>query len=363
MHSRHLREPKTEGAAVQNSTLALPRRAEPTPADADVVVDLGIARAARQAARTAPQTVPRPTVAIMLCTMNGERFIEEQLRSIAGQTCTDFVVYASDDGSTDRTVELLEQARDGCLKDRLRFLQGPGTGFQNNFLSIFSLDAAPADFVAFCDQDDVWKPEKLERAVARLARVAPDCPAIYGGRTILIDADGREIGLSANFSRKPAFANALLQSLFGGNTLVMNEAAWRLAKRMLVAPVVSHDWWMYQIVTGVGGRVLYDEHPTVCYRQHGGNLVGERRSPRALFARLRALMGGRYRRWNETNTRALLPVSDQLTQESRTALEAFCRAREARVFARLHLFWKSHLHRQSMAEGLVLWFAVVLKKI
>ena len=86
--------------------------------------------------------------------------------------------------------------------------------------------------------------------------------------------DERSYGLSPLFTRPPAFQNALVQSLGGGNTMVFNRAAKKILQEAAAIDVVLHDWWVYQLVSAAGGMVHYDPRPMLKYRQHSDNLIG-----------------------------------------------------------------------------------------
>src|SRR5262249_28608171 len=157
-------------------------------------------------------------------------------------------------------------------------------------------------YYAFCDQDDVWESDKLERALCILNRMSQDRPVLYCGRTRVIDDAGRIIGTSPAFLRPPSFANALVQNIGGGNTMVMNHAARELL--LAAGPeidTVAHDWWIYQIVSGAGGAVNYDLEPRVRYRQHRSNLIGANNTFRARCERIRLLFNGRFKQWTDRN--------------------------------------------------------------
>ncbi len=135
---------------------------------------------------------------------------------------------ASDDGSTDATAAILSDFLDRFGSLQVKICNGPKRGFVANFLSLACDRSIAADYYAFSDQDDVWEPQKLSRAVTWLETIAPNVPAMFCSRTRLIDEDGQECGFSPLFRRKPAFRNALVQSIAGGNTIVFNDAARQL---------------------------------------------------------------------------------------------------------------------------------------
>lgn len=166
-----------------------------------------------------------PKVAILLCTHQGQRFLQEQLESFADQTHKNWELWASDDASDDLTLELLAQFQKKIGADRISIHSGPNNGFCVNFLSLACKAEIAADYYAYSDQDDIWKPEKLARALAYLQTVPAYVPALYCSRTELVDAIGNHLGYSPLFKKTPSFKNALVQSIGGGNTMVFNHAA------------------------------------------------------------------------------------------------------------------------------------------
>ena len=195
-------------------------------------------------AERTPPAVQAPTVAILLSTFNGEQFLDDQLESLLRQTVTDWVLYWRDDGSSDATADIMR-----------RFMAGPGAGRCHAVLdppgrlrptgSFMALLRAAAETdvaaVAFADQDDVWLPEKLARAMAALQPHAR--PALYCSRQLLVDESLRRIGVSAPLHQPPGFPAALTQNVATGCTLVLNRAAARLVAGSHPPSATLHDWW------------------------------------------------------------------------------------------------------------------------
>jgi len=304
------------------------------------------------------------TVAILLCTRNGERFLAEQLDSIARQTHGAWTLWASDDGSTDRTRAILAAYRTQWGADKLRILDGPGAGAAANFLSLACNPAVAADYFAYADQDDVWDPDKLARALAALAPLPAAAPALYLSRSRLIDATGRELGLSRRHARPPSFRNALVQNIGGGNTMVFNAAARAvLAAAGPGVEVVVHDWWTYMAVTGVGGTVISDPLPSLSYRQHGANQIGANRGLAARAARAGRLLDGRFRAWTDTNLKALAALESRLTPDNAEVLRRFRAARAAPLWPRLIGLARSGIYRQTLLDNLGLYLAAALNRL
>jgi glycosyltransferase involved in cell wall biosynthesis len=301
-------------------------------------------------------------VAILLCTRNGAKFLPEQLRSIAAQSHGNWTVYASDDGSKDATLEILARfARD--YPGRVFVRTGPGAGATANFMHLATDTSITADYFAFCDQDDVWAADHLSAGLEALQPWAGTAPALYSARTMLISANGTFSGHSPLFVRKPSFNNAVVQSLAGGNTMVFNREARDLAAAHTKSLPVSHDWWMYQLISGVGGHVCYDPRPTVFYRQHDSNVMGANRGFMSRSRRLRMMLTGRFSRWTTENLIALAHAEPLLTAESRTTLQSVRDMRAPGVGRRLGAFLRSRVYRQSLIGTIGLFAAVLLNRV
>jgi glycosyltransferase involved in cell wall biosynthesis len=140
--------------------------------------------------------------------------LRSQLLSFEHQTSADWRVVASDDGSTDETDAILSQFRDKLGSSRMQIGNGPRQGFVANFLTLACNRSITGDYYAFSDQDDIWAPDKLSRALSWLEHIPADVPALWCGRTHLIDELDRSIAYSPLFRKRPSFKNALVQSIF-----------------------------------------------------------------------------------------------------------------------------------------------------
>lgn len=302
-------------------------------------------------------------LAVLMATFNGIRFIDEQLRSVDQQTWRAIEVWASDDGSSDGTRNALGRWAAYWSKGSFTQLTGPGDGFAANFRALLSNPEVDADYVAYCDQDDAWLTDKIQTAVDALGRHG-DRPALYCERTINTDVEGHEVSRSPLFRKPPEFANALVQSIAGGNTMVFNRAAHRLLREAATRTgFVSHDWFSYLIVSGAGGHVTYSATPHVLYRQHGQNLVGANNGFNAWLSRMQAAFGGRFTRWNDANVAALDACYDLLTPAAAEQFEQFRAARSGPLPGRLLKLKRSGVYRQTALGQASLYAAGLLGKL
>lgn len=303
-------------------------------------------------------------VAILLCTYNGETYLSGLLDSLSAQTYPHWKIHASDDKSQDKTLAILNHYQHQLGQQRFAIYTGPTQGYVANFLSLTCHEHIQADYYAYSDQDDIWNPEKLQRALEKLSKVPSHVPALYCSRTRLVDADAKYIGDSPLFKKNPSFANALVQNIGGGNTMVLNDAARSLLKQVSHnIEVISHDWWFYMVVSGCGGTVFYDPEPSLQYRQHGNNLVGANSSWRARFVRIRMMFKGNFKHWNNLNVEALLAMQHQLTPQNQIILQRFAASRDRNFFYRIAGMIRSGIYRQTRLGNIGLIAATLFNKI
>lgn len=304
-------------------------------------------------------------VAILLCTHDGARFLPEQLTSIAAQSHGNWRLIVSDDGSRDATCEIIEGfAATQLDHSRIELRNGPARGPTANFLSLATDPTIDADCFGYCDQDDIWARDKLARAVRWLQQVPSNVPGLYCSRTRLVTTEGRPYGYSPSFSLAPSFRNAVVQNLGGGNTMVFNRAARDLLVRAAGLEVVAHDWWTYMLVTGAGGKVFYDPEPSLDYRQHGQNQVGANSGLIPSLKRVLMVANGRFSRWNNINTDALVRCAHLLTPGNRDVLSSFLEARAGSTgLRRLSPLMRAGIYRQTKRGQAALMVAAVLGRL
>jgi glycosyltransferase involved in cell wall biosynthesis len=211
-----------------------------------------------------------PHVQVLLATYNGRTYLPELLDSIFGQIGVDVEVLARDDGSDDGTLDVLA---DYASRHRLVAHAGGHLGVVPGYFWLLERASPGADYVALADQDDVWLPDKLSRAITLLGDAHDPTPAMYCSRLTLVTADLRVLACSQGAPRGPSFENSLVQNIAPGCTIVLNRAARTELLRGLPRIAAMHDWWIYQVIAGLG-RVVYDDESRILYRQHRDNVVG-----------------------------------------------------------------------------------------
>lgn len=308
----------------------------------------------------------RPDVTILMGSHNGARYLPQQIASFVQQRGVRWRLIVSDDGSCDLTRQIIRgQARDLPI----HLIHGPCQGYVANYLHLLAQLPPDTGVVALSDQDDVWLPHKLARALHKMGEGA--MPVLYCARSRHCDADMRLGGASRRFRRAPAFRNALVQNIASGHSIVLNAPAAALARQaaiMLRAKgaasfPASHDWFLYQLVTGAGGAVMYDPAVVVHYRQHSTNTIGANSGFAAMVQRGRLLLRGRFADWAHANRQALTATESLLTPSARAELRAFAALQTPRPLARLRGMARLRLWRQSPLSTCALWAVALAGKI
>jgi glycosyltransferase involved in cell wall biosynthesis len=229
----------------------------------------------------------------------------------------------SDDGSSDGTLQILYNF---ATRFPVTILPGPRQGAARNFLTALCHPDLPRGIVALADQDDVWLPGKLARGLRRMQASPGDGPLLYAAESALADATLRPFRISSPGTAQPSFAASLAQNLFGGHTTMFNAETLDLLRQAGPRPeVVFHDWWIYQLVAGAGGRLVLDHAPTALYRQHAQNILGASARTGA-FLRLWRVLTGRWQVEMRAHALALDAVRTLLTPDSAATLDAFLAA-------------------------------------
>lgn len=216
-------------------------------------------------------------VDILLSTCNGEAFLSEQLDSILAQSFTDWRLTVRDDGSSDRTWEILERyaARD----TRMTLMpEREHLGSQGSFNRLLE-SAAPDRLYFLCDQDDVWPEERLETMLeafaAASASASPDSPRLLHTDLCAIDAGGRVLFPSLHRSSGTGHVEddplgcLIAQNFIPGCATMFNDALRKIAVP-IPEGAAGHDWWLALLAAALG-KIDYLDRPLIRHRRHATN--------------------------------------------------------------------------------------------
>lgn len=302
-------------------------------------------------------------VAILLCTHNGGKYLSEQISSIKNQTHENWIIYVSDDNSSDETLNILKREI-SKNPQKMKIFKGPCEGFSKNFMSLASNKQIKADYFAFCDQDDVWEPTKLQRGIDALMDFS-ETPNLYCGRTCYTNKDLKKSGLSPLFEKKPGLRNALVQSIAGGNTMIFNAKTKEILEKTDPSKkIISHDWWCYLAVSAADGKIIYDPTPTIFYRQHDDNLVGSNQSIPGRVSRFRKLMSGQFLDWTNSNLDLLKGIETIIPKHNAEIISKFKELKgNDSLKKRLSVITQLSIYRQTTYGSIGLMIGLILKKI
>lgn len=218
-------------------------------------------------------------VEILLGTYNGASFLGEQLDSIVNQGYTDWKLLIHDDNSTDETINIIKKYT-ALYPDKITFLDD-ALSFGNASENFgFLLGNTSANYVMFCDQDDVWLPHKIERTLQKMKEVEDtysNTPILIHSNLKVVDQDLDVLsdsywsyqGIDPSYS---TLNRLLVQNVITGCTVMINRP---LATMALPVPknVIMHDWWL-GLVASAFGNISYIDAPLMLYRQHEANDTG-----------------------------------------------------------------------------------------
>lgn len=263
----------------------------------------------------------RDAIDILLATYNGARYLEEQLDSILRQTDPGWRLLIRDDGSTDGTREIIDSFA-AAHGDRVSVVSGGrnNLGAMGNFAALLAVSTAA--YGMFCDQDDVWLPDKIAKSRAAMealeSKHGRDTPLFVHTDLRVVDETLSEIAPSflrfrlVDPAKGRALARLLVQNIAPGCASMFNAKL-----RALAVPIpdeaIMHDWWMILIAAALGAVDCVDE-PLALYRQHAGNDLGAGSS--ALVEALAQLLARPSILWNWSDTRV------RQSQRQALALEA-----------------------------------------
>lgn len=228
-------------------------------------------------------------VCILLATYQGERFLRQQLDSLVAQTHRDWACVAQDDCSTDATLSILQEYAQADERFTVMCAEQRHGGAKENFFSLIAYcqeHMTDAEYFAFCDQDDIWLPEKLAlslEAIGHLEEALDGAPAAICTDAQVVAEDASEIAPSylaytARDTRNVEFHNLLVENMAPGCTMLMNRVCFQAlrAPHEGLAAVEMHDWWAMLVASALGAVACLPQ-ATMAYRQHGDNSLGAQR--------------------------------------------------------------------------------------
>jgi len=215
-------------------------------------------------------------VKVLLSTYNGEKYLKAQLDSLYSQVNSDFEVIARDDGSSDTTVKILNSYDIKLLDSK----ENLGAKCSFSALLKFAVENSDDEYFMFCDQDDIWVKDKIEKTLIKMKEIEKDnsnLPLLIHSDLELVDGQLNLINKSfwKNEYINPSmntFSRLLMQNTITGCTVMINR---KLAELAIPIPneIIMHDWWL-GLLASKFGKIAYIDKSLIKYRQHDENTIG-----------------------------------------------------------------------------------------
>lgn len=232
--------------------------------------------------------------AILLATYNGEKYLGAQIESILTQSDVCWDLYIRDDLSTDKTLEIL--AKYSVLDERIKVLPSEkryGYAGSNFFSLLQDVDFSGYEYVAFCDQDDIWETEKLEFSINSLIEACADG---FSSDMLAFWETGRTEVIVK--SQKQTDIDYMFEVGSAGCTYVFTKKIAIAAKHILNENTdfrkefFFHDWFIYALCRSKGCKWVISDKLLIKYRQHSGNETGANIGAKSILVRLKKLRSG-----------------------------------------------------------------------
>lgn len=323
-----------------------------------------------------PERFSGERIDVLLAAYQGETYLEEQLDSILAQSVPGIRIIISDDGSKDRTREILEayhsrypdriflrhHIKEGAYRNRDQRVPAPAMNF------FWLLSQTEADYVLFSDQDDVWEPRKAEKLLRQMKQVEAEA----GGGPVLVHSDMRVVDqelkeISPSFfayghcdPNRTSLSEILAENPVTGGALMMNRPLVKIVAQVPEA-CFMHDWWA-ALCASCFGVISCVREPLSWYRQHGGNTLGARNTGsmedlRERFHRKKQVEEN-YRQMFLQAAAFLRQYGDKLNEEQKSVLKAFLALPGHSPAGRLAGILRYGFHKSSWLQTIAQCFTI-----
>ena len=247
-------------------------------------------------------------VYVILSAYNGERYLREQVESILAQTGVEVTLLIRDDGSQDGTPGIMQDIQ--AAHAGVRCVYGENIGFRRSFFDSLLEADDTYDYYAFADQDDVWDPDKLSRAVEMLEQAEGEVKLYASGLRVV--NENLEFMYNNTFpGLRTDYGAALSRQRIAGCTMVFDKGLFHRCRRFRITPemgnLFSHDAAVYYICLACGGQVIFDSESRISFRRHTGTVTEH---GKGFWTRVESVTNvfGRFRDRRYNQVRELLKV-------------------------------------------------------
>lgn len=283
----------------------------------------------------------KKTITVLMSTYNGEKYLEEQINSILCQKGVKVNLLVRDDGSNDRTVDILNQYSSNGL---LEYIAGDNIGYGKSFLFLFQVVKDPTDYYAFADQDDIWNEHKLYEAIKCLETKHTERGKLYFSSMFVVNKNKDYIGFKTFKDIKITLGSVYVRQRAAGCTMVLDNILFQLAVKTRFDNYkynVGYEW-VYLLCLAIGGEIYYDYHSYIDFRRHGKNVTS---IGNGIHLRIKnELKEFRERKYSKSElSKILLKVySNEIPDDNRRLIQAIADYRSS-FFRRIRLMFNSEL--------------------
>lgn len=300
-------------------------------------------------------------VQVLLSTYNGKRFVEEQVESIINQVDVDVTLLIRDDGSKDGTQNILKTLEEK-YPNQIKVLFAENKGVTQSFFELLEMSSEDATYYAFADQDDVWAPNKLKTACFHITdRAKANQPFLYVGNYTPVNEKLEVIEAANSINRDVNYGVTIVENIALGCTMVMNRLLRDAIVREVMPPALIHDWYIYLLAQTIGA-VYVDDEPTMFYRQHENNVIGNRNQGiKENVKKMRALF-----EWARENKQQLQFIEqhyhNQANAEALTILSEYAHISNQSLRKRIAYNKRRAVRRTSAFHDKALSLLILMKK-
>lgn len=303
-------------------------------------------------------------ICIIMAVYNGETYLAEQIDSILQNSYQNFTLHIFNDNSGDRSRQIIEDYAEKHPGKIYGHHHTENHGVVRNFLEGTSV--MDADYYMFCDQDDIWLPDKIQQSLQSMEQLEakfPHQPCVIFGDARVVNQDLQEIAPS--FQKQSGYhtqsldpAHILMENKLIGCTMLFNKATQQ--KIETVPPEVRmHDWWI-ALIGSVFGQIAYLDKPLLLYRQHGKNVVGNTSFTAYIRNRISHL-GTQRKALYATCQQAdafLQIYRQQLSPDMIQLIQCFATLPEANWFARRCRILRYHFFKSGLIRNIGLFLVI-----
>ena len=293
-------------------------------------------------------------------------FLGQQLDSLQAQDYPNIFIYIRDDGSTDGTSDFLQNYQQQFPNVKLSV--GENLGYTRSFLELaLNTKTGGEEFYAFCDQDDVWSPQKISSAMKLLQQSPKPAMTLYFCRANFVDSQ-LQLLKQSSIPRYLDFGNALAECTPLGCTMVFGSEIYNLLIQGDPNEMFAHDWWVYLVATAFG-HVVYDPQSHIQFREHAFNTSIAHKMGTSLSMRLKFRIKDLWQRLFKDQpivdfliqAEKFSMIYENLPSEKRLTIEKLFQLRMSNSeLHRLRYVFNSKIHFNDPLEDLVLQLMILL---